>query len=77
MTDKDKLTLKSFHVYFRDYWEDKWKYTGSIEFSNWSWDKFVFNIEDEEVKEYMWFIAKRIEKTASTFTQKLKDLFSK
>jgi hypothetical protein len=76
MEKKEFLQLKSLYVNKRTYWPDVWKYHWKITFSNEEEDEFTFNIQDEEMKKFLSVISKQVEKTAETFTDKLKKLFT-
>jgi hypothetical protein len=76
MKEKEFLQLKALNIYRITYWEEAWKYHWTITFSNEERDEFTFNVKDEEMTKFILIILKQIEKTAETFTEKLKNLFN-
>ena len=75
LTEKEMLKLQRIYINNITYWEDMWKYKGTITFINEKKDEFTFNIGDEEIKEFIKIISKQVSKTAESFTEKLKKLF--
>jgi hypothetical protein len=76
MKEKEFLQLQSLNIYRKMYWEEAGKYCWTITFSNEKKEEFTFSIEDEEMKNFILIISKQVEKTAETFTEKLKNLFN-
>lgn len=68
---KDDWHLKSIHLYFQDYGEDKGTYKGTIEFENGESEGFKFRITPKMAHKYINLISKDIVKGASSLGTRL------
>ena len=65
MSNKNNFTLKSMHIFYRDFGDDNCKYSGSIAFSNDDGDEFSFNLDNERTQKYLGLIKEDVIKTAA------------